>query len=372
MGNKNIVIEIKDSIHSVKTLWESWEQDDIFLSFSYLKAMEESLPNNFKLYYILLYEGDRLVGKSVCQVLELGLKQVSTREDFPVCMLDRLKFNVFCLGNMFLTGKHIFSGTSSAWNWFLKNVSQLIKKIEKQASKKAHLTLLKDVLYEELSSMEKVLSGFTPLKVQPNMVLKFSEDWANFEDYIAAMRTKYRTRAKRVLKKSSQVIFSEFSTEQIRTHQRELYQLFDNVAKNADISTYRLPDDYFEIQKKNLGKKFRFYVGKYEEKILCFYTIVENEMTLESGFLGYDKEYLSEFELYSKMLYEMIAQTFASGKGMISFSRTALEIKSSVGAQSVDMYGFARAKNPMLNCFLSQLLSFFYTMEPWERRNVFK
>jgi hypothetical protein len=51
------------------------------------------------------------------------------------------------------------------------------------------------------------------------------------------------------------------------------------------------------------------------------------------------------------MLYDMIAYSINKGYKKIIFARTALEIKSSVGAKPIEMYGLMKHSNYFINLF---------------------
>ena len=89
-------------------------------------------------------------------------------------------------------------------------------------------------------------------------------------------------------------------------------------------------------------------------------------------FLGYDASIQREKMLYLNMLYDIIAYSINKGFKEIIFARTALEIKSAVGAKPQEMFGFIKHSNPILNYTLEKLL---YCLEPevvWQERNPFK
>jgi hypothetical protein len=59
---------------------------------------------------------------------------------------------------------------------------------------------------------------------------------------------------------------------------------------------------------------------------------------MDTYFLGYDDSIQREKMLYLNMLYDMIAYSINKGFKEIIFARTALEIKSSVGARPIQMW----------------------------------
>jgi hypothetical protein len=72
------------------------------------------------------------------------------------------------------------------------------------------------------------------------------------------------------------------------------------------------------------------------------------------------------------MLYDMIAYSINKGFKKIIFARTALEIKSSVGARPEVLYGLMRHNNRIINLFIPKLFHFFEPKMEWTERNPFK
>jgi len=72
------------------------------------------------------------------------------------------------------------------------------------------------------------------------------------------------------------------------------------------------------------------------------------------------------------MLYDMINYSINKKYKRIIFARTALEIKSSVGAKAVDMFGLIKHSNPLINLLVSKTFSYFEPEIEWQERNPFK
>jgi hypothetical protein len=68
----------------------------------------------------------------------------------------------------------------------------------------------------------------------------------------------------------------------------------------------------------------------------------------------------------------MIGFSINKGYSRIIFARTALEIKSSVGARPEDMFGMMQHSNPFINRFVSRFFSYFEPKMEWKERNPFK
>ena len=68
----------------------------------------------------------------------------------------------------------------------------------------------------------------------------------------------------------------------------------------------------------------------------------------------------------------MIAFSINKGFKEIIFARTALEIKSSVGAKPVKMYGLITHSNSLINHNIAKLFNYLEPKTDWQERNPFK
>ena len=121
-----------------------------------------------------------------------------------------------------------------------------------------------------------------------------------------------------------------------------------------------------------IKEKFLFYGYFLDEKLIGFNTLIKNGDTIETYFLGYDNVIQKEKMLYLNMLYDMIAYSINKGYNEIVFARTALEIKSSIGAEPVVMSGFIYHNNKLIDKYFDRI---FPKLEPtlvWQQRHPFK
>ena len=72
------------------------------------------------------------------------------------------------------------------------------------------------------------------------------------------------------------------------------------------------------------------------------------------------------------MLYDKVKKAIAMRKKRIVFARTALEIKSSVGAKPKDLCIYLRYENSMVNKIVSPIISVLNPTEKWVPRHPFK
>jgi len=72
------------------------------------------------------------------------------------------------------------------------------------------------------------------------------------------------------------------------------------------------------------------------------------------------------------MLYDMIAYSINKNFKEIIFARTALEIKSSVGAKPVKMFGLMDHSSKIVNLYLPRIFKYLEPETVWQERNPFK
>ena len=115
-----------------------------------------------------------------------------------------------------------------------------------------------------------------------------------------------------------------------------------------------------------------FYGYFLDEKLIGFNTLIKNGDAMDTYFLGYDDTIQREKMLYLNMLYDMIAYSINKGFKEIIFARTALEIKSSVGAKPQEMYGFMKHNNGLIDKNIATIFSYVEPEIEWQERNSFK
>lgn len=77
-------------------------------------------------------------------------------------------------------------------------------------------------------------------------------------------------------------------------------------------------------------------------------------------------------KVYTNILLNLIEQGIEHKISTIDFGRTALEIKSSVGAEEEKLFCYITHRSKLYNKFISKLLDFLKPEEPWIKRNPFK
>ncbi|WP_255572892.1 GNAT family N-acetyltransferase [Hanstruepera marina] len=383
-----IDFQIFKHVNELPNNWNAIAYHDLFLQTTYLDALEKASPNNITLYYIGFYSNSELIGITIVQRVELYLNDIF-RNHNDTCFKERfknliskvLKGNILVAGNITHTGQHGVNfnttnySTTDFINALLQALLELKKDIKTQYNKTIRAYLMKDYFIDDpITSHSDVLEtfGFHKLAVQPNMILDVKPHWNTFDDYISELNKKYRDRYKTARKKARQVLKKELHTQDIEAHSKQLYTLYKNVSDHAKINTFILPENHFLEFKLHLEKAFRVYAYYLDNQIVGFYTLILNSDNLETYFLGYNPKYQYQHQLYLNMLYDMLLFAIDNQLKTVVYARTAMAIKSSVGAKPKRMIMYLKHTNWVMNTLLKAIFKLMNPKQDWEERHPFK
>jgi Acetyltransferase (GNAT) domain len=381
---------------SIEAAGEDWTtaapQHNIFLQREFLSIVEANPPLGMRFGYIVFYQGEKPIGVALCQIKYFkGDENINdleiTGKDpcFFTAMANWLKrrvagmvtADVLISGNMLLTGEHghyfdpqHISEANAAV--LLENALSEVVELLARDGIRIQATLIKDIAPENTAFDHNfVQEEYTAFDIQPNMSLHL-DPYEDFEGYLAAMTTKYRTRAKRAFKKIEGVEKRELQLADVQRELPRIYALYKEVAKNAGFNMIDLNEDYLLALKRDFSAYFRIFALYKEQQLLAFFTTIQNGSTLEAHFLGYEKNMNHEWQLYLNCLYEIIRIAFESCCKEVCFARTALEIKSSVGATPSALLCYLKQQNSLANRFTGRILDYLKPVEEWEARHPFK
>jgi hypothetical protein len=287
-------------------------------------------------------------------------------------------FSTLVCGNLLLTGSY---GWSFAYKLSLnekqlclaKAFDNLSKWLEKTGRENPPVQLIK----EFSSSAVKPQNHFPGkqkwhgFRIQPNHIFNIREEWSDFQMYLDALSSKYRVRYRRAEKKLEGILIVQMDLELIEMLKEELYKLYLQIAVNAGFNMVNLHSDYLSEVKRSLGDHFRIYGFFNDQKLCGFFSFFDCENSLDVHYIGLDKELNLQHQLYLNMLFFIIKFGIQESKDQINFGRTAPEIKSSVGAETVDMDCFIRHQSPLVHKTIPLLIQYLQPKEDWEERQPF-
>ncbi|MCB0761008.1 MAG: hypothetical protein KDC12_05745 [Flavobacteriales bacterium] len=355
--------------------WNSISQNQsIFLQTDYIRAMEASFHGELEYRFACFFENGVLVGIAAFQITHCETPDLSSNlngENKIISWFARLfsndngvlRFNIMVLGNAFASGEHGFVfrpeiDGQRAYQAVLDAV-EIIREREKEREERISAVLVKDFYPESFELCNTFANeNYHEFLVDPNMIMPLRPEWTTYEDYLASLTTKYRTKAKSAFKKSAGLRLETLGTEEISHYQKEIEYLYSQVHDKADFKVGKMNFEAFVNLSAYLGDRFFFKALFLEERMVGFLTGFEYAGMLDAHFVGIDYELNLEHAIYPRMLYEYVIEGINRKAQKISFGRTAMEIKSTVGAFPVDLKCFIRHRHAAPNHLLKVLFNF--------------
>ncbi|MFK7797086.1 MAG: GNAT family N-acetyltransferase [Aureispira sp.] len=396
----NTTYHIKFS-KSITELAESWDaaapKDNLFLQYAYLNALEQFPPAEMSFKYAVVYKGQEAIAVLYQQIFHLNVEESlqQTKEEeaetnkqnciikafsnaIKRWFLKRAEFNLLISGNLLLTGEYgsYFHPSIDEQERavILRNSLEFIQHQLDKEGTKISVHLIKDYSVENCTTLKPQLQKHTyhPFLMQPSMSMDLRPHWATFEDYLGDMSSKYRVRAKRARKKGKAIVKKILSLEEIKANEERIYTLYKSIADNAGFNAFLLHPQYFTMLKEHLGDHYRLTAYYIEDELVAFYTAIFNGSEMDAHFLGVDASYNREHQVYLNILYDLVNLGIESKSERIDFARTALEIKSSVGAVSQDLLCFFKHRNTISSKFIQVVFDNLNPKEEWQPRQPFK
>lgn len=398
-----IATEVYTSISQLSNhVWDKIVEphNNLFLSHAYLQALENAHRERMSFRYVVFSERGKKLGAAYFQLFDVrgnealkssaqtdletdptGSNPVLTRikravKKISYRQIAKLRLRMLVCGNALLTGEHglFFNKKVSKLqaNQLLHRAISQIEADEKAEGRKISLTLIKDFDESKADEARNLLNyGFKEINFQPNMVFPLQTEWQTFDNYLQAMHSKYRVRTKKVLSKRSGLVVKDFTYSDIEQHLPEIYRYYSEVADSVDFNLLSASPQYFLELKQQLSECFKL-IGYFKDQTLVgFICAFVGKGHLEVHFTGYNQELNKEHAIYSNMLYEMVNMGLQNRVKTIGFGRTALEIKSTIGAVGTNMPAFIKHSNSLVHRYLIPLINQF-NQAHWIPRHPFK
>ena len=364
-----------------------------FLQIPFLTVLENERPDNMHFHYAIIYDSNKPVAIAYFQVIDFSSESfgsnVEQNDNEFSCVItdylkkyltnhliksaDRINIRLLICGNAFVSGEHGFTCIPEANKTeavdALADVIYRITNAEKLRGKIA-IVLVKDFYASSVKHTKEFAEyKYHDFLVEPNMVLDIH--WNTFEEYLNAMSKKYRNRAKNIVKKGSEIERKDFSVEDIKANSKQLLHLYNNVHLKAKFRMASLTLSYFAEMKNVLGDKFNFVGYYHEQKLIGFRSTFILEDEIEAHFVGLDYSINKELELYQNILYDYVKDGLNKKVKHLFLGRTASEIKSTLGAEALELTCYIRHRNPLSNRIIKPFVDYLRPSE-WVPRNPFK
>mgnify|MGYP001558389569 FL=1 len=382
------------SVEELPKDWERAQPDNLFLQRAYLSVVEDNPPPRMRFSYLVFYKNNAPVGVAYCQLSNFrpdrSVQDLSVKPKYP-CVIravsnslknfvaSQFEHNLLVCGSLLLTGEHGFHflpeaklDKAAAFDLLEEALISTQKHWEKKGLKLDGI-FIKDIEEEHRAPGQVLVARkFREFTFHPNMVMELPAAWKTFEDYLAAITSKYRVRAKRAFKMATSLEKRELTENQIIANKTRLYELYKSVVDTASFNMTVLHENYMPDLKLRLGGRFRVTGYFQNGELVGYFTTILNGRELEAHFLGFEQACNKDCHLYHNMLFDILREGIERRVERVIYARTAMEIKSSVGAVAHEMFCYIRANNRLMNKILPTLLEYLRPPDDWVARSPFK
>jgi hypothetical protein len=332
-------------------------ENNVYFSKPFLKAFEAANPQIEFKYISIADANKKTAALALVQIISLNvegmLKNIKAAPFIRKCLgllfcNEYIKI-MFC-GNVFLSGEH---GICTAANGSKKAVYfQIAKALDAVAvnTKPLHAIFIKDFKSASLVNTRPFLNfGYSEIKVEPNMIIDLKPEWKTFEDYKNILKSKYRVKSNKADSKSSALEARLFSKNDFETYKHELQALYQNTIDKASFNAQVLNLNTYGYLRAYLKEDFILKGYFLDNKLVGFLTALVKDQKLDAHFIGLDYTLNKAHAIYPRILNDYIRIGIEKKVSSINLGRTASEIKTTIGAQPLELSCYIKHKNPVLN-----------------------
>ncbi|MBK7696086.1 MAG: hypothetical protein IPP06_11165 [Saprospiraceae bacterium] len=392
LKNSQLQFKVASNFDQLEGDWHLGEALPFFFRPGYLNALSSAAPNGISFLYGIVYRGDQKVALFCFQTFFFDAEQrlkLHTHSDRPVSYMDKIavavkKFvarkvsmKVVVAGTLMAPGPYGFlfwEGLSSA------DRQQIIQQIAAYFLKAAEdaygvsMFIVKDL--PQLDRLKGLCAytfpSFYEFTIQPTMVLKLRSDWNSLDDYMNSLQSKYRVKTRKVLKLGEGLEEVAMDSFNFQPYKSIVFELYQQVSIAAGFNLIELHPDYFQTLLEHCSDNFGLKIIFYQSKPIAFYSYIIDGEVFQAHFIGYERSYNNNLELYHNILLRLLQTAINVKAKEINFARTALEIKSSVGAEPHDLFCYIAHKSKIINSVVPHILEFLKPKDDWIQRRPFK
>lgn len=219
----------------------------------------------------------------------------------------------------------------------------------------------------ERKGLKIILNGDSPFKDGGKTLstFLFENRFLTFNEYLNSLRSPYRRRINKALKKRDRLTIKKFDCKDFSD---EHYNLYLSIMHRTDNPLETLPVEFFREYDSELYE----FIDKDTKSIIGFVQLKEIKNKLYFLFGGFRKEDVDAHDIYYNMLLKIIECGIEKQVTEIEFGQTAEETKLKIGCREKYKYLYVHHSNPVLNFFIRLLVPLF-SYKPYSvKHNVFK
>ena len=342
----------------------AWEQvrsqagASIIMDPSFLGAVESSMKQSCRFWYVVVYDDDTRPAACACLTgMTLDMADFSDKamawfiRHFPGSMLPLRNFNVLICGLPVSTAHNTLAlATRQASPQILPLVDGVISELA--ATARAHAVVYREFRQDDLQ-WTKPLLGLGYQRITGPALYFFKPLFTDLEHYCAALKSHYRKQIRRSIRKleSAGVEIKVLTdAEQIlKAYTPEVHDLYFQVRDRAGVKFEALTIDYLHELASRLGDKVNLILFSKGSRIIAFGWCLQTATTYYMLYAGLDYHFNDELDLYFNLHYAALDCALRKKVASIELGATGDVFKARLGCYSEPSYIFARGLGPVMS-----------------------
>jgi len=256
-------------------------------------------------------------------------------------IVDFSRINLLFSGSLLRIDKNYlgYDADSISENQAFELHLEIIGNLRKDRSYSAQLLTLPSAIAKYLDKHLLRLGFKQPL---PDYVMQMNlrNHWTNWDTYLADLSKKYVVRARKIREAFAPIQTRFLSNVELETLETDMQLLYLQTVGRQEILLTKVVFGYFSALKELYGNTFQVKGFFKDGKLLAFYSWFNHKDYLEMHFIGLDYIHNHAYQLYFNILFEGLLDGIGQRKQSVSYGRTTLDAKASLGAVAVPSSSF--------------------------------
>jgi len=354
-------IRIENSVTAIDPdVWDALAEECFYMSYGWLKTIEETAIDRVTPLYFLLERGDELLATAACYESHRD-NPFDLLNGFMLGRLERvagmfgLAFKpAFLCGPLRGTGEHVMVKGDRPGDERLFSLREMLNAIENEARRRGLPLFFTNVSELEVALRNELCGrGYNMTKVHPKNRLDIK--WGSFGEYMAdrgtIVRKNYET-FRHEIKRNRVAGVSFRELEQVEQEER-LYQLVSDHHYRLNQQPFPYASNFFSALKRNLGRDAIILVAEKAGQIVGVVTLFHRGAAGWTTFIGLDYEATRNDFTYFVLAYcKAIEYGIDAGIKRIDYGSMLYRVKKRRGCTVTQSYIYHKACSDMAHVLL--------------------
>jgi len=333
---------------------------DSLEDYGFFKTLDESTLEQFKFYYIAVYEGKRMVGASTCFFMEYPLETTADGKAKELIMRIKRVFPRMMSLRVLIGGLPMGPGRIGVTGDPEPVLKVIIRRMERIARKKrARIIAFKD-LDKDMMKYAPIIKreGFSCYESLPSTELPIT--FGSFEEYVKTLGASSRETLRRKLRKvEGKIDIALKMTHRLSDQELDrVYDLYLQTVARSEQQFEVMTKDFFRLISENMRGKVHYFLWRINGRIDAFTLCLVSKDRFIDYYLGFDYSVSLDYNLYYIRIKDLLEWCIRHKIKLYDMGYTGYEGKRRLGFKLVPYHLFVKHRSRFINPMFKLLCEF--------------